>query len=488
MDWRGLVVFVVLAGGDYDDVGLRGCGPKAAMRISAHDGGKLGQVLCSIPENHLRGWNQLLVNYLRELRISVDVPLDFPKALPVKHYRSPKVSSTAEVNDLRGLRRGWDLAIDETKLRVFLRERFNIWAKGYLNHMTPLLLTKKLRDTAHVAENHSLAIQLLKPKRKKIVDDQESAVFERKISYLPLHVTTLDMSICPPDEDWLSLETKKDGPFFPRNRIEIEVLDCLLEQGIGKENLDNMLAEAAVEPPKKRKSKDDVDSISDAQMQDTTVQSAASEQPTKKRKGKTHQLLGDAGLVQDEHPLQPAKGRRPIKRSDPIVVAIDVEDRTSRRFIRPRSSAFWDDWEAKLVEEHSELEIVDFPRSAATRELATQRKTEAVLRPSLEENAPSALRTKPPGAALIAGNVPGSVNFPTVSTLDSRHAIAEARLRHFGGSGAASNKKASALKVPGPLLPYDFDSPIRGRLPLSALTSKSSAGTGKVDYIDLTDD
>ena len=60
----------------------------------------------------------------------VSVPDGFPRDLHFKNYRFPKVSTEAELHNLNGLRRGWNLPIDEAKLRTFFRERFNMGLKA----------------------------------------------------------------------------------------------------------------------------------------------------------------------------------------------------------------------------------------------------------------------------------------------------------------------------------------------------------------------
>jgi len=115
----GILMFVLLVGGDYDQPGLQGCGQVAALEACRHNAGELAERLWNSPirQRDLYDWSSSLGAYFREVSTRrVAVPIGFPRDLVFKNYRNPKVSSDAELHDLNGLRRGWDLAIDEPKL------------------------------------------------------------------------------------------------------------------------------------------------------------------------------------------------------------------------------------------------------------------------------------------------------------------------------------------------------------------------------------
>jgi hypothetical protein len=65
----------------------------------------------------------------------MQVPFNFPDMRALGHYCNPVVSTDAQLRELRGLRNGWDPKIDQKKLRVLLRNRFNIWTRGYMKHI-----------------------------------------------------------------------------------------------------------------------------------------------------------------------------------------------------------------------------------------------------------------------------------------------------------------------------------------------------------------
>lgn len=114
MDRQGLVLYAMLCGGDYDTTGLQGCGPSTAIRVVRAG---LGASLCECrSKKDCAQWRELLDAQLRTQRSSVQVPSSFPDIKTLEKYNRPKISTDEQLQNLRGLRDGWNAPIDELNL------------------------------------------------------------------------------------------------------------------------------------------------------------------------------------------------------------------------------------------------------------------------------------------------------------------------------------------------------------------------------------
>lgn len=257
LDRSGLVMFALLSGGDYDTKGLEGCGAVAAHHAAKYYNGRLSKMLMGVPLRDLDLWAEELRQYFQHSASrGVFVPPGYPRDLHVKNYRSPRVSTPEQCHSLRGLQHGWNKEIEEGKLRLFLRQRFGIWTKGYIKHVIPVLLVKALANTAsdEVGNNAVFDIKLV-PRRGKAAQE---ATLDRKITFNPQVCTNLDLKTQPdgPDgEDWTKFIGKDGIEFDPLMRVETETLDCILERGLGTEVMEVLLEEASQPVSRKRKSK-----------------------------------------------------------------------------------------------------------------------------------------------------------------------------------------------------------------------------------------
>ena len=180
------------------------------------------------------------------------MPDGFPRDLHFKNYRFPKVSTHEELHNLNGLRRGWDLPIDEVKLRSFFRERFNMWTKGYLKHVLPALLVKKLVTVEKGQESLSslFDIKIMSWRGKAAAEDAKAC----KVTFSPLHISVLDLITEPRNfEDWSELKGEKGAPFDSTLPVESEVGEYILVQGLGETVFNDLQTEVARPKPRKRK-------------------------------------------------------------------------------------------------------------------------------------------------------------------------------------------------------------------------------------------
>lgn len=245
-DDQSLVLFAMLSGGDYNVKGLPGCGPKTAEPFCRRETG-LARELCAADKRSFPVWRARLADVMRSRNKTIEMPADFPDLKALNHYRNPTVSAPEQLQNLRGLRRGWDMEIDQMKLRVLLRQRFNIWTRGFLKHIGPIFVVQNLArcksDETRV-NNMRFDIKLKRVTKRKTDDGAEQpAPSETKITFYPLTAVDIDLSREPEEEDWTVLGTKAVPRFDPAAPVEAEILACFLKHG---------LPEGALEAPEPR--------------------------------------------------------------------------------------------------------------------------------------------------------------------------------------------------------------------------------------------
>ncbi|KAK5999423.1 hypothetical protein QM012_005548 [Aureobasidium pullulans] len=248
IDRQGLILFALLSGGDYDTKGLPGCGPMAALGAARFDNGRLGKMLCETPLRQLHCFTESLREYFQmSSSRSVYVPPGYPRELHVKNYREPKVSTPEQAHDLRGLKNGWYVPIDEAKLRPFLFERFNFNTKDYLKHILPILLTKELVQTNAETIDKNLGFELqLVQKRGR---DYDADCLERQITFDPKKCTKLNLWSKPGHEDW-------PESFDPTPLVEAELPEYILVNALGEAEMQRLKLLASQPKPRKRKNVD----------------------------------------------------------------------------------------------------------------------------------------------------------------------------------------------------------------------------------------
>jgi hypothetical protein len=157
------------------------------------------------------------------------------------------VSTLEKAHNLRGLKDGWYVPIDEDKLRPFLLAMFNVDTKAYLKHIVPLLLLKELVHTTPetVTKNLVFDIQLAHKRGK----DPNAEYLERPITFNPKKCTDLPLWTKPDNEDW-----KED--FDPTAPVETEFLEYVLVGALGEAEMERLKRVAGQPKPRKRKTTD----------------------------------------------------------------------------------------------------------------------------------------------------------------------------------------------------------------------------------------
>ena len=233
-DADSFMLFALLSGGDYDTTGLRGCGPQAARR-AAKRGWKVASAARHVKQDQLSTWRAALKLALRESGCHVEIPDTFPSFRALEYYRDPTISTVEQLSDLRGLRRGWDAPIDQTKLRNLLRIRFNFGTRGFLKHIAPVYLSRALARATppQQVENLRYEVLLKRTVTRKTADGEDApAKAERKVTFLPGPAVAIDLSGQPQEEDWSIWDGKDGVPYDPLQRIECELPLCFLRHGL----------------------------------------------------------------------------------------------------------------------------------------------------------------------------------------------------------------------------------------------------------------
>ncbi|KAB8297810.1 hypothetical protein EYC80_001608 [Monilinia laxa] len=139
-DREGLVLFVVLSGGDYGK-GLRDCGPGKARKIVEMG---FGKELCEVMKSSgdLSAWRKNLRKFLMDSRLGVSIPESFPTKRIVGLYNEPCISSTEGLKKLE--ENVWKGEIDERELQSFFIDKFNWGIDKYIDLVLPIILTRSL--------------------------------------------------------------------------------------------------------------------------------------------------------------------------------------------------------------------------------------------------------------------------------------------------------------------------------------------------------
>lgn len=338
-DSESLVLFAMLSGADYNTQGLPNCGPQIARLVSRKCHG-LANELCRASQQETSAWRLRLEETLGKEGRRMQVPFNFPDMRALGHYCNPVVSTDAQLRELRGLRNGWDPKIDQKKLRVLLRNRFNIWTRGYMKHIAPIFMIRQLarcsRDEKTLTENSTnYVIQLKRTIKRKAANgdgSEEPTELERKITFYPLKAVEIDLSE-PEGEDWSKFEGKDGSRYDPAGRVECNVLDCFLKHGLPEGHL------TPPEPPKRQRKQKATTAATDSaeasvSVPSTDAETTASASAPKKRgrpKKSTSTATGDGEVVTSPpkrgrpkkdantpNPEQPAKKRKKPSEDDAI--------------------------------------------------------------------------------------------------------------------------------------------------------------------------
>ncbi|KAF2149272.1 hypothetical protein K461DRAFT_245940 [Myriangium duriaei CBS 260.36] len=275
MDREGMILVALMSGGDYIPEGIPGCGPKTACEAAKAG---FGAQLCKLKRRDEAGFKEWRERLQHELwtnehklfrtRRRIEIPEGFPNREVLGYYTHPVVSGAEKLASLRQTLR-WDMPIDFPALRSFTADAFD-WvcisgAKKFIRNLAPAILTRELRLRAEQGANDGgdLVVQEAAEERLVIAihGRREHASTDNtpeiRISFLPLNMINIDLSIEPPDEEVVrqvaddsdsdaplndDVEIESVAPASPRKRgpskynpeelEKIWILDTFLRQGV----------------------------------------------------------------------------------------------------------------------------------------------------------------------------------------------------------------------------------------------------------------
>ena len=209
LDREGMVLIALMSGGDYDTVGIPGCGPKVACQAAKAG---FGKDLCKLAKDDIIGFNQWRERLNYELRTNesgyfqrknktIRVPDTFPNKKIFAYYARPVVSSAEKVTELRSSI-SWDSPVDVHNLRLFVADAFE-WhylegAIKFIRGLAPALLSQRLCQRAGAsaktlelqAEEEQEYIKGVCSKPRTHFDT--GGIREVRVIYIPADITGLD--------------------------------------------------------------------------------------------------------------------------------------------------------------------------------------------------------------------------------------------------------------------------------------------------------
>ncbi|KAG6366578.1 hypothetical protein INS49_000756 [Diaporthe citri] len=138
MDWRNLVLYAIIVGGDYDPKGLVQCGPKLALEaIRQVHGLKLAR---AFEKGDMTAWRQKFKQFLEHQGTHVLPPIGFPSTDLLRNYIKPKVSSEQELRS--GL--SWNSRVNNVAIRNVITSPYNFSVQENISWVVCMLLARRL--------------------------------------------------------------------------------------------------------------------------------------------------------------------------------------------------------------------------------------------------------------------------------------------------------------------------------------------------------
>ncbi|KAJ4228112.1 hypothetical protein NW759_004198 [Fusarium solani] len=199
LDREGMVLVALMSGGDYDPVGIAGCGPKVAVEAAK---GGFGKSLCRLKasdEEGIQAWKKSLVHELRtneshffkRRNKALVIPDTFPDFKILRYYTHPVVSPESSLDEIRDkIYQEREIQIED--LREFTRQIFGwdyrIGAIKFIRVLSHAVLINKLLDTGYDDAGYIKGITGF---RSHVMSD---LVPEVRMQHIPLEIIPIDLS------------------------------------------------------------------------------------------------------------------------------------------------------------------------------------------------------------------------------------------------------------------------------------------------------
>lgn len=220
LDRNGMILIAMMSGGDYITEGIPGCGPKLACE-AARAG--FGDDLCKLDRKDVAGmdaWRERLRHeirtneskHFRQKRPTLTIPDTFPNKQVLSYYTHPCISGPDKIAKLKDTLK-WDMPLDYPSLREFTGDAFD-WrciggAKKFIRNLAPAVLVRELRLRGEAADDRNETIStreeieasLINTIHGKRLHPTTDNTPELRISFTPIELVSIDLSIEPPDEE-----------------------------------------------------------------------------------------------------------------------------------------------------------------------------------------------------------------------------------------------------------------------------------------------
>ncbi|MCJ1398478.1 hypothetical protein MMC11_001678 [Xylographa trunciseda] len=210
LDRDGMVLVALMSGGDYDTMGIPGCGPKVACQAAKAG---FGKELCKLAKGDIIGlkqWRERLnyelrtneSGYFQRKNTTIRVLDDFPDKKVFSYYAHPVISSAEKVKALKSSIQ-WESPVNIYSLRLFVADAFE-WhymegASKFIRGLAPALLSQRLRQNADFSTNN---LDLLAEEERKYVRGicdkprthfDTGGIKELRVIYIPAEIVGLDL-------------------------------------------------------------------------------------------------------------------------------------------------------------------------------------------------------------------------------------------------------------------------------------------------------
>ncbi|KAG9946443.1 hypothetical protein KCU85_g6489, partial [Aureobasidium melanogenum] len=234
LDRHGMILVAMMSGGDYITEGIPGCGPKLACE-AARAG--FGDELCNLDRKDTGGLNawrdklrhEIRTNeskHFRQKRPGLTIPDTFPDQKVLSYYTHPCISTPDKIAKLKDTLK-WDMPLDYPSLRDFAGDAFD-WrciggAKKFIRNLAPAVLVRELRLRGEAADSNGLGLSAQKAREATLINaihgkrlhPTTDNIPELRISFKPIELIDIDLSIEDPDEEIPEDEDQSDSEPSP---------------------------------------------------------------------------------------------------------------------------------------------------------------------------------------------------------------------------------------------------------------------------------
>lgn len=245
LDRPGMILIAMMSGGDYIPEGIPGCGPKLACE-AARAG--FGAELCGLRKGDtvaIDTWRERLRHEIRtneskffkQKRTALTIPDDFPHREVLRYYTHPVISGPEKIAKLKDTLK-WDLPLDYPSLRDFAADAFD-WrclggAKKFIRNLAPAVLIRELRLRGELADDPSdgpdaqgeAEAALISGIHGKRTHASTDNTLELRISFVPINLVNIDLSIEEADEELPADEEDSDSEPPPSQQMPDDEGEC----------------------------------------------------------------------------------------------------------------------------------------------------------------------------------------------------------------------------------------------------------------------